>query len=268
MLGILAQEKLIPLRYCPLQIEFDLVNAGADCVFVGTQPDSLFCIDKWSTSGIQCKSDLLTLDPSLQNEYASHLLSGKSLPTNFSSYNHINQATNGDKYFSCHIHRALTRLKSVFVTLFREGATSSNMPDGFRKVCNGFCHPAGATWEDLEKGQHPFQLQIGSKLIPGYPFKDSTQFFYHLRKTAGHPISIYSRWYHSTKYVIGLDMEKKSGAGFSGMNTKAGDLITVNFRDCHHSPINSATSTPSRMYAALHYDTVLNIRDSGVELLD
>ena len=166
------------------------------------------------------------------------------------------------------MHRALTRLRSVFVTLFREGATSSNMPPGLRKVCNDFYHPAGAGVEDLEKGQHQFQIQIGSKLIPECPIKDSTEFFYHLRKTVGTPISIYSRWHRSTKNIIGLDMDKNSGAGFSGMNTKAGGLITVNFKDCQHSSANSATPIPSRMYAVLHYDAVLSIRDSGVELLD
>ena len=131
---------------------------------------------------------------------------------------------------------------------------------------NDFYHPAGAGAEDLEKGQHQFQFQIGSKLIPEYPIKDSTEFFYQLRNTVGNPINIFSRWYHSTKYVIGLDMEKISGAGFSGMNTKAGDLIIINFKDCHHSSVNSS-SVPSRMYCALHYDAVLNIRDSGIELL-
>ena len=30
MFGILHQEKLLPLRYCPLQIELELVNSGAD----------------------------------------------------------------------------------------------------------------------------------------------------------------------------------------------------------------------------------------------
>ena len=61
MLGILAQEKLIPLRYCPLQIELELVNSAADCVFVGTQPGSLTCTGKLKISDIQCKCDLLTL---------------------------------------------------------------------------------------------------------------------------------------------------------------------------------------------------------------
>ena len=62
-------------------------------------------------------------------------------------------------------------------------------------------------------------------------------------------------------------MEKSVGEVFSGMNTKAGDLITVNFKDCQHSSVNSASSIPSRMYVALHYDAVLNIRDSGAGLL-
>ena len=189
-------------------------------------------------------------------------------PLTFSSYNHTNQATNNDKDFSCHIHRALTRLKSVFITLFKEGAEGSTMPAGHRKVCNDFYHPASTTGlEDLEAGRHQVWLQVGAKLMPEYPIKDSTEAFYHLRKTVGHPINIFSRWYHTTRYIIGLDMEKISGAGFTGMNTKAGDLVTINFRDCIGADF-LPTAIPSRMYCVLHYDAVLNIRDSGVELLD
>ena len=69
--------------------------------------------EQWDTTDIQCKCDLLTLDNSLDNEYASHLLSGKSHPINFSTWNHTNQATNGDKDLPAHISRALTRLECV-----------------------------------------------------------------------------------------------------------------------------------------------------------
>ena len=69
-----------------------------------------------------------------------------------------------------------------------------------------------------------------------------------------------------------MDMEKISGAGFTGLNTKAGDLLTVNFRGCNVMvPDGSATnsySIPTRVVCALHYDAVLNIRDQGVELLE
>ena len=64
-----------------------------------------------------------------------------------------------------------------------------------------------------------------------------------------------------------MDLEKNSGAGFTGMNTKAGDLLTINFRNCRHSDA-VPDSVPGRMFCALHYDAVLNVRSEGVELMD
>ena len=67
-------------------------------------------------------------------------------------------------------------------------------------------------------------------------------------------------------------MEKIRLAGFTGLNTKAGDMLSVNFRGCNaYTPDGSAiniASIPARVFCALHYDAVLNIRDSGVELLE
>ena len=34
MLGLLNQDRLLPLRYCPIQIELELVNSQADAVFL------------------------------------------------------------------------------------------------------------------------------------------------------------------------------------------------------------------------------------------
>ena len=98
LLSVLDQEKLISLRYAPLQLEFGLVSNSADCMLVGPNKN-VNCKGNWSLSDIQCKMDLLTLDSSLLNEYGAHLLSGKTLPGNFSSYNHSSQATNRDKRF-------------------------------------------------------------------------------------------------------------------------------------------------------------------------
>ena len=131
MFGLLNQEKLIPLRFCPLQIELELVNNGADAVFVNVEGADAKYTSNWDVTDIQCKLDLLELDSALSNEYTSHLLSGKSLPINFSTWNHTNQSTGGDKNFSAHINRALTRLKSVFITLH-------GVDDGRYKQANQF----------------------------------------------------------------------------------------------------------------------------------
>ena len=111
MLGILEQEKLTPLRYCPIQIELELVNNLLGAVVMR----HAYASGSWTISDIQCQCDLLTLDNSLDDGYASHHLSGKSLPINFATWSHTNQSTGNDNS-SANI-RALSRLKSIFVIL-------------------------------------------------------------------------------------------------------------------------------------------------------
>ena len=83
----------------------------------------------------------------------------------------------------------------------------------------------------------------------------------------GHPLHIYGRWYRSHRYIIGLDLEKISGAGFTGLSTRAGDQLTLNFKGCDAAGY-SVSSVPTKMYCALHYDRVLNIGDAGIQCSD
>ena len=76
---------------------------------------------------------------------------------------------------------------------------------------------------------------------------------------------MHSSWYLSRKYTIGLDLGKISGAGFTGLSTKAGDLPTLNFKDCDAD--GAAGSVPHRVFCALNCDCVLNVQDSGIQLL-
>ena len=114
--------------------------------------------------------------------------------------------------------------------------------------------------------EHQYWIQIGSKSVPEYPVKSLAESLSQLRKTVGGSFQMYGRWYRTSKYIIGLDLEKVSGAGFTGMSTKAGDLLTLNFRDCEVPGLGG--SVPSRVFCALHYDCVVNITDSGVQFLD
>ena len=217
----------------------------------------------WDIYDIQCKCDLLTLDNSLENEYASHLLSGKSLPINFCTWNHTNQSTGNDNNFSATISRALTRLKSVVVTL--KADDHADYPEW--KTVNDFYHPAAMnSLETVETDQeHQVWIQIGSKLMPAYPIASVNQAYYQIKTTVGSSMNRYARWYRTHKYILAFDCEKTSGAGFTGTNTKAGDLLTINFRNCD---LPEGATYHTIMSCALHYDCVLNIKDSGTELLD
>ena len=255
--GLFNQDKLLPLRYCPIQIELELVNSFTDAIVIRDAYNSAL----WNISDIQRKCDLLTLDNTLDNKYASHLLSGKSLPINFATWSHTNQSTGADKNLSANIHRALSRLKSVFVT-------PNTADSGRYKEANNFFHPIAVELNDGYDvhDEHSFQIQIGSKIMPEYPMSSVTETLYQLGKTVGRQLHIYGRRYRSHRYIIGLDLEKISGAGFTGMSTKAGDQLTFNFKDCNAGGYTS--SVPTRMYCALHYDAVLNIGDAGIQLLD
>ena len=111
--------------------------------------------------------------------------------------------------------------------------------------------------DTLVEDEHPVWLQIGSKLVPEYPITSVTQALYQPKKAVGHPLQMYSRWYRTHKYIIGFELEQIGGAGFTGLSTKAGDLLTLNFRDCADS---TNANVPSRVYCCLHYDCVLNIK--------
>ena len=258
MLGLFNQEKLTPLRYCPIQIELELVNSQADAVSIETA-EGFQNGSNWDISDIQCKYDLLELDSSPSNEYASHLLSGKTLPINFNTWNHTNQSTGLDKDFSAHITCAVIRLKSTFITLHK--------PDGVAyKHTNDFYNPCSISGQLTPSNEHSYQVQIGSKLIPECPVNSLSGSYSQLKKTVGRAFKMHSSWYRSRKYIIGLDLGETSGAGFIGMSTKAGDLPNLNFKECDVD--GAADSVPHRVFCALNYDCVFNVQDSGIQLLD
>ena len=245
----------MPIRYLPLQIEFELVNTAAEIVdTTGTTAET------WGILLPQIKCDVIALDNSLDNAYTQHMMGGKTLPINFTSFAHMVSQTGGTKDFSVNVVRAFTRLKSAFVSLYRTASATDKL-----KEVNYFYHPADTQATDIYYGdeEHTFQLQIGSKLYPEYPISGLCEAFYQLRKTLGfnHKMNMIGRWYRTSKYVIGIELEKVNGAGFTGVSTKAGDLITLNFKDCEFT---GGTNIPDKAYVCLAYDALVNISDNGV----
>ena len=66
------------------------------------------------------------------------------------------------------------------------------------------------------------------------------------------------------QFIFGMDTEKMLAAGFTGLNTKAGDLMTVRAK-CMSTDLSLS---PNSLFVVLHSDQILNIRDTGVEILE
>ena len=261
--GLLNQTKMLPIRYCPLELELELVNAVDDCQVGSTG---------WNISDIQIKCDLCTLDNALENSYAKHLFEGKALPINYSTYISQSQTTSNFD-FTINVARAVTRLKSVFLSMVGANPTGAQTPN--LKEFNNFWHPmcteSTSGGYNSQKGIE-LHVEIGSKLFPEYPIRSASESFSQLRKTMGihqspfHSLDINGLQYRSYKFIASIDTEKVLEAGFTGLNTRAGDLMTVKVK-----PIDSAfmsTTKPTKFFTVLHSDNIMEIRESGITVFD
>ena len=126
--GLMNQNKMLPIKYAPITVELEIVNNFADA------QDGA---DSWTISDVQLKCDVVTLDNALDNSYAAHLLAGKSLPINYSTYISQSQVTT-QSTFSINIARAATRLKSIFMSMT---GTPAGTHGTKLKEFNNFWHP-------------------------------------------------------------------------------------------------------------------------------
>ena len=77
-------------------------------------------------------------------------------------------------------------------------------------------------------------------------------------------MSINASQYRKDKFVIGIDTEKVLGTGFSGYNSKSGDLTVLRMK-----PLGNAVKQGNcNMHFAVHYASILNILDSGCSVLE
>jgi hypothetical protein len=131
-------------------------------------------------------------------------------------------------------------------------------------------------WTHDPDGEFEFQLQIGSKLFPEYPIRSHNEAYYQLKKTLGvqssalHNFDISAMEYRSNKLIIGTDCEKVLDAGFTGINTRAGDLMTVKFKYAGKGALANGVyaNLADRVHIVLHTDQIMEIRDTGVAVYD
>ena len=134
---------------------------------------------------------------------------------------------------------------------------------------NYFYHPLALStfWDPSQEME--LQIQVGSKLFPEYACKTTREAFAQLTKCLGiqgstwHAVNISEAEYRKSKFIFGIDIEKMLLAGFTGLNTKAGDLMTIRSK-C----LGTSANIPDSMFVILHSDQILNIRDTGVEIME
>ena len=82
-----------------------------------------------------------------------------------------------------------------------------------------------------------------------------------------HSVSISPSRYRNNKFIIGCDTEKALGASYTGINTRAGDLLSVRVK-AQDTSVLTADKMPDQMFIVLHSDCMLEITVSGVNVFD
>ena len=82
-----------------------------------------------------------------------------------------------------------------------------------------------------------------------------------MHSSAVHTIDVDKNSYIAHKFVIGVDTGKVLGAPFTGLNSKAGDLLTLKLT-------STGLAQTDRIFYTLHYDAILSVRDSGIDILE
>ena len=78
-----------------------------------------------------------------------------------------------------------------------------------------------------------------------------------------HSLDITPFEYRNHKFVAAFDTETNLGSAFTGINIKQGSLMTLKMRSTAPS-----ADMPDTVYLVLHFDSIISIRDTGVEVFE
>ena len=71
--------------------------------------------------------------------------------------------------------------------------------------------------------------------------------------------------YRYDHFVCGIDTESATGASFTGLSTRSGDLLSVRVKS---TGTMLADKMPSQVHIVLHADNMLELTNGGVTVYD
>jgi len=290
--GLFNQIKYLPMQYINLCLEIELdSDPTAAIVKIGPRTfDAANTSNNWYIDDVKIFADTVVLDSSLQNSYTSHLLEGKSLPINYTTF--VSQSTTMTQQpnYVVNIVRSFTRLKSIFISFYADPSVDAQTDrvnikagklnlgnddaDFVLKPFNRFYNPQSqlvpgrrlTSEHELER-----QVSIGSQVFPVYPCRSTSESLFRLKQSLGianssfHAMNLTYAKYTNNTFILGLDLEKICEVGFTGINTKANDLISIRTT---WPDVTDSNILPLKLYCVLCADQILEIRDGGCTVFD
>jgi hypothetical protein len=281
----LSNKKYLPMKHAPITIEVEIVNSATEVLVEAGDSTANPAISaantsfNWQLEDCQIKCDTVLLDSGLNENYTKHLLEGKALPLEFETFIAQENSILGNN-ISVQISRAVSKLNRMFLTFYKptaDGSETQKLLTNEKKQAVSFYHPMslGSTVGNQNTPYNSnleleFQIQLGGKLYPEYPCRTVNECFSILKETLNlpekyqHSVGIKFDDYIRNKFIFGMDFEKVPDVDWSGINTKAGQILIVKVKGGSGITANIANS----MFSTLVTQVVLEIRDVGCTLYD
>lgn len=271
LLGLLACGKMLPLRYGGLSLELTFADAISA---VTPRSSTSYEIQECS---IRCA--VSKLDSALEASYASLLMQNRALTIKLTSYS--TQASilpAGNAEMNVSLVRTFSRLNALFITF--QGSADASTPAPNKHDVVSMLNPgqfeiggttaAGVVCHDLSL--FSWDVQIGSLQWPESPATYIPETFSLLRQACAlhdesiRTLNITPQSYANNGFCIGVPLSTSPGAAFSGLNTRAGDLLTVRAKGMQQdNTINGAGG--GRCYVCMLHDTIVELREGSVSVL-
>ena len=254
--GATMMEKWVPLALVSggFVIEMEL-NADSGAAFDTTNTPN------WDVTDVSLMANLHTIDSSLANSYAKHILSGNSISYHTKSMV-VTKHLITDSTFTIPIVRGFSRVCQVYLVFFKGSSASE-------KEILDFYSPVNNQNLNTATDVATYQLTLGSRRFPERPIDSAGEQYLRLREAAGvmygeSEVSITPTDFLNRKSIVAWDLERcgHQGASHSGLSTKNGDLMTIDVKNC------GLGSAGDSCKIFIIYELLLSLRDGSVDVFD
>ena len=247
--SLFNSDKLLPVRYSPLEIELSLSSTPGD--WLNTADSSSYTV-----SNMQLLYDAYVLDEAVMNSFYSSLLANRclSIPT-LTVFQFVQTIPSGSTTFDLSCVRAFSRLSHVWLTFRNAGAKSSSF------ICPTTITGNSGSAPSLSDVALSARLSIGAKNYP-----DPSPVHGHSRALlpddAGAPCipNVTRDIFETSAFNIAFDLRKVPGDPTSSISTRSGDLIRVELK-------NLTANVAVECWVTMFAFSVTAVRENGVTLL-
>eukprot|EP00438_Fugacium_kawagutii_P022104 Skav219848 [mRNA] locus=scaffold859:523151:525737:- [translate_table: standard] len=305
--GLLNSNYYIPLRYAPIELQFQIVSNGTEPVVVPkgtgagqTDKEGYYFREgdtstSWELNNVFIRAEVIQLDNTVNNNIVKHLLDGQSLKLVFPMYHTITQSFNATGEINMNIVKSSSKLTGAFITLYRSPRTGTfdarYLPDNYVfKRWNYFYNPminkrinnSGNADTDALRGEGfqawsknlSWQIQLSnSQKYPEFECQSLAETFYYLRRAIHYmnenqdSLSFSYKQYRENKFIIGMSFEKMADVNFTGYNSKMSGITNFKIKPTEGGTLPAGEEI-TEIFCHLISESVLELRESGAVVYD